>query len=460
MKEKAKTLLLLLLFFSTIYLTNGFWVRTDYNYVTAEGEADKKATKDFILPYSSLLNFSKRSHTVVYDTRQTWSVTKPYIHQALSSKSVLIEDMTKDEYGEILNKRSIVHNFPQEPNTYVLGKSIGVDKVNSISKDLERFKSIYISLDSQEPYVVFAIADQYKKVYNFDIDFSIMRKKLTEIEKNGNFPSYYPLRDILDIESLVYIPYSLDYDIPIISVKNSFDTYDLANIRRFSEKFFKKDIDYIREIVEDNGSILHIHNQEVLKFERDGEVSYFNPLQEKVMERNLYLSLKTGIDFLTSNLEEESESISLTEIEEIEFNSNLGYRFTFKYDINYFQVVNFKNQEDFITIDVFNNYVQSYNIRLREIEDFTYYYDDSIPVMEILNINYEEIAEDYSRYSKKLRAIEDYEESDYIMSLIESVELYYSNIEKDRVLNPVWVIDFGFSSYAFDIYTGKIVDKK
>ena len=85
---------------------------------------------------------------------------------------------------------------------------------------------------------------------------------------------------------------------PKIYVENEFNINDIDEIREMAERFFNKDIDYIGEIIEDSGSIIYLYNQQVLKVNPNGQIEYFNPLEESVVERNLYTSLNYAKTFI------------------------------------------------------------------------------------------------------------------------------------------------------------------
>ena len=69
---------------------------------------------------------------------------------------------------------------------------------------------------------------------------------------------------------------------PLIYVENELDVDDIDGIREIAEAFFDKDIEYLREIIEGNGSILYIYDQRVLKIYQNGLLEYFHPLEAQL----------------------------------------------------------------------------------------------------------------------------------------------------------------------------------
>lgn len=460
MKEKLKTLLLIVLFGTSLFLSREFWAGSTYSdYVQASEEENLVFENNIVRPYKFLINFSNKNHTVIYGQDNIWHLSKPYIIQALDSKNSKITNISKKDYNKLLNKSSLLLNFNTESSTYILSESLDFELNNLMAKKVPTFKSILISL-LEEPFIVLESEGVYKKIYNFDYDYKDLEEYLYRIKEKGEFTNYYAIKESLNVNSNLFIPYNLNENIPDLYLKDELDIRNLENIRDFSKKFFNKDIDYMREIVEKDNSVLHIYNEEVLKYKPDGLVEYFNPLEENVLERNLSLSLKTAIKFL-HNKYLMSEDIYLSNIEEIKCKGNLGYRFTFKYYINNLEVISKENSRDYMEIDVFNNYIQSFKKNTRYIVRKEDKLEDAISLLDIININYETFEKDY--LLKENESLEDDLRVEKVISSIDSVGLYYFEdlVEEGQVLlKPVWAVNIQDYVYLLDIYSGELLDKK
>src|SRR5690606_2243199 len=112
------------------------------------------------------------------------------------------------------------------------------------------------------------------------------------------------------------------------------------------------------EIVESNGSTIYVLNNRSLKLNVNGMLEYFHPLEESVVERNLYTSLSTAAQFITQKTTT-VEGMYLTSIDQIQSDSNLGYRLTFKYRVRGIPVLlGNRDVGDYIQIEVFNNHIR------------------------------------------------------------------------------------------------------
>lgn len=195
-------------------------------------------------------------------------------------------------------------------------------------------------------------------------------------------------------------------------------------------------------------------------------LEYYAPLDEKTFERNLYISLVTASEFLSSNLQV-PKNLYLGKIEEIESGENLGYRFTFRYRIGGLPVI-LKSDvvEDFIQLEVFNKHVTSYKRFIRKEMDINSYsvFDNEkmLSAYDIINMNYGLIRYDFiSKYNIEVEDEELIKEE--ILSSIVDISIAYldpcENKSRERLIG-VWILKMKDYTYAFDAYDGSLVIKK
>lgn len=470
-----KTLLLVVLFIMTIVLSKKLWFENfnSYTLTEASGLEEKEVEvieRNIIEPYKTLLNFGKRNHTVIYKGEKLWQESIPYISEALSSKDVIASEISQEEYKELLDKKSIVFHFPQKLTTYILAKSLGVEKANYITEDIQRFEHIYLYLLRGEQFLILDYEDKYYKISNFTIDTSKILAELKEVETSGrqdeseetDYTNYHALSTTMDIDSVLYIPYNMVEKYPYILVNEPFGKDMLKISRDYSEKFFNRDIDYIKEVREDNGAILHIYDQEVLKYSKDGVIEYFNPLQEKTQEKNLMLSLNKASQFLQKHIDK-SEKIYLSEYQDIKYKGDSkGYRFIFRYNIEGLELLDIEDRNNYIYIDVYNNNVQGFKKRIDRNLHREYTDKEAISGFELINNkeNYDIFRADYER-DHGVSNLSDEDITDNIYENFIDISLYYVNdFEKGlEVLKPVWLISSREYEYIFDLYSGGLIQK-
>lgn len=487
MKDRMKTFLLTLLFVLSIFLSKQLWFgNIKNNSLTSIASLENKEElgteeidKDLIKPYKVLLNFNKKNHTVLYKENDLWKESKEYIKEGLENSNVKVEEIDKEEYEELLDKRSIVYYFPQKLTTYILAKTLEVERVNHITEDIQKFEEVYISLSNDEKFLVLSYENKYFKIFELEIDIFELIKKFNKIEAleytaeevDKKYTNYHGLRNTMGIDSTIYTSYNMVEKYPYIFVSDQFGKDLIKSAREYSQRFFNINIDFIGEVIEDNDSILHIYDQQVLKYSRDGVIEYFNPLQEKNQENNLLLSLNRASEFLYKNISQ-SDKIHLSEYKKINYKSsgkseisksnNGGYRFIYRYSIHGLELKDINDEENYVYIDVYNNEVQSF----REIMDSNTHTEipekDALSGFELLNDenNYEEFKNDYMK-KYDISKLSDEEKTRQIYESFIDMSLYYIVDEEKgiEILKPVWSLKNKFYEYIFDLYSGELIKK-
>lgn len=459
MKDSIKSLFLLLLFLTSIFLSKHIWVSDVDNLAKkTRDENIEDIDIDLLRPYKVLVNFNKRNHTIKYGKDTIlWDESKDYIREGFTSRNISIEEIKRDEYKDYLKKKSIVFHFPKGLNTYLLGKSLNIDKMNSVTEDIAKTEYIYLSLHGKERFLILSWEDRFYKISNFSIDVRKLNEELSRIEKDARYTGYYPVTDSMEIDSLLYIPYNMLDSYPYVYMGDIDRDNYLRVARKNSEEFFKKDIDYIREVVEGSGSILHIYDKEVLKYGTDGSLEYFNPMKETIRERNLLMSLRKSSEFLQKHIDD-SGKYYLSELREIESKGNLGYRFIFKSNIDGIELLDLEDDSDYIYIDVYNSHVQRYRKYVKRDIKKDYPDEEAVSAFDILNTSYEILKEGYLEFND-IDGLGDDELVDRVYEDIEDISIYYIEDDDKRALRPVWLFETGRIAYVFDIYTGELISK-
>ena len=161
---------------------------------------------------------------------------------------------------------------------------------NDIVEKIQEVNSICFHLGNDEPFLILSKEDFHLKIFEPTIKLEALKSKISAMENIGNITYYYPMRDTVDVNNNIYIPVKMSKSIPVVYVENEINTDNIEDLRNIAELFFQKDIDYIREIVENNGSVIYLHDDKVLKINYRGFLEYIAPLEETVNERKLYIS--------------------------------------------------------------------------------------------------------------------------------------------------------------------------
>lgn len=474
-KERLKTILLLSMLCISFLLTRHLWIAMPNDLLSSfrknEVIGADYLLEDMIKPYKYLINFSNEAHTVGYADRKDylWTNTRSIMTEALSAANVESTFISKEDFAMSNERRSIVFYFPENFNTYIISRSLGITKPNHIVEDLPEIDSVYFYLGKEEPFLIFSQGDQHLKVYNLNINTDKIKEEARVIEEKRDLTYYYPMRNTLGVDSDLFISYKMTKPIPDVYVENELDPNNISEMRGLAESFLKKNIDYIGEVVEDNGSIIYLYNQEVLKISPNGRLEYFRPLEEEVLERNLYISLNTAANFLAENMGI-PKNMYLAKVEDIESEGNQGYRLSFRYRIRDLPLLLASDDlGDFVQIDVFNKNIRRYNRFIRKDMELIDDNEDNphpLSAFDIINMNINyKLLESRYRGGDTLtsNSEEDNDIKEKVLSSITNIDIAYIDLygnDRGEKLRKAWLIEFEDRVYAFDIYRGNLILEK
>lgn len=470
MKERLKTFLLVSLVGLSLILTKRLWIELPNDMFGIFSRQDGAYStsyllSDMIMPNKYLLNFNEKNHTIFYDDskHKIWTNTRRALVNILGSKDIEITNLPNDEFLTYNGNRSLVFYFPEKINTYILAKALDVKDPNLIVDTILNVNCIYIYLDKGDSFFVFSNGDEHITISSESIDLTKVKEQMTSIEALKDYNYYYSMKERLDIDNDIYIPYEMKNTLPTVYMENIIRTLKEDEKKDIAENFFSRDIDYIREIVEGNGSTIYIYDQRVLKLNINGTIEYFNSLVEAVKRRDLYLTLTTAAEFISRNANV-PKGMYLAKVEEISIDDNLGYNLTFRYRVRGIPVI-LGNLEigDIVQMEVFNDHVRTYKYYSRKDMNLAM---ENIVVerkmltsFEVMDMNYEYIVERYF-HEKGIKDTGIKPELNEIWSSIRDITLsYFDPCLKDigDELIVVWVIRTEKGMYAFDVYDGSLI---
>ena len=469
MKERLKTLLLISLVGISLWFTHKSWIEMPNRFFNVfESEKAYSSTyllSDMLAPNKYILNFNEKYHTVINNDYEKGLLfyAKDLITQGLSNKLIEISNVDEKEYHNYFNRRSIVFYFPEKVNTRLLTKILEIESPNEVMDNLSDIDNVYIFLASGDPFFIFSDGEDHFRVSVENLDTSNLKEKFKKIEADKNYNYYDSMANRFAIDNNIFIPYEMNNPIPRVFVENKIVSFTEDEKKELVETFFDKDIDYIREIVENNGSTIYVYNQKVLKLDINGTLEYFNSLENKVRKRNLYESMNTATNFLSQNTDL-ILNMYLDEIEEIEIDNSLGYRFTFGYRVGGIPVI-LGNQEvdDFIEMEVFNGEVRLYKHHIRRYmnrksEDIKLE-KKILSSFQVIDMNDQYIIEAYLR-ENKVNTKDEEDIIEEVLSSIQSIDLAYFDPSIKTIgeeLIPVWVIESEKAFFAFNVYNGELI---
>lgn len=471
MKEKLKTLLLIFLVGTSLIMTQQLWIqfpeRITKIFEPQPTYSSSYLLSDMIAPNKYLINFGKNKTTVVYDASRyrLWDSSKEAIAEVLSSKSVKIEEMEKGLTYNNLKEPSIVFYLPEKISTSIIAMAWEIKDPNRIVDAVPYIESISIVMGDGDPFFVFSGEGKHLKVYDNTIKLEEVMADLKSIEDSDDFDYYYSMSEIFELSGNdIFIPYEIRNSLPAVYVKNDLANMNNSDKETLAQRFLEKDKDYLRQIVESNGSTIYINDNRVLKFNLNGTIEYFHSLGNKVGDRNLYLSLSTAANFISQKAYS-AKGMYLAEINEIEAEDSLGYKFIFKYRVRGIPVLlGNKEVNEYVQMEVFNTQVRSYrqlfrgemNIDISQIQPN----DKFLSSFDVIDRNYNFFESEYLKTTNLTK--EELGDSiiQKVLSSIEDITIaYYDSglMEQRERLVTIWQIKANNKIYAFDAYSGKLV---
>ncbi|EOD00186.1 two-component system activity regulator YycH [Caldisalinibacter kiritimatiensis] len=476
-KERFKTLVLVSLVFVSFYLTQQVWAKLPYNLIPMSSnepieQNDNNDLLKVVSPEQYLITFG-RSHTILYselycdEKYDLWNNVKTILKTCFQDKDIKVDSIENEETIKNESIRAIEAQFTEKVPLYIFLKMLEVDEANDIFNKINEIDRIYIPLNGGN-FIVLSNGVDYLKVTSRNFDMSNISKEVVKIERNG-YTKYYSLKDYLNVESNAYM--ALDKSVKawrsVYYVKNEINVKNEAQIEQIAKEFFGKDLDYVRKIEEDNGSVIYVYNNEqVLKIFNDGIISYFNSLEHTVVERNLYISLKTAVDFISSHIGW-PDDVYLSSIDQITSDGSKGYRIVFNYRIGGNPVILDNGKiEHPIVVEVFNDQIKTYKRFVRKIDMSKLIGTNIKPILSPLDIigksdNYNLIKENYKRQTGiKNEEINKSDLREKILSSINDIYMaYYDTCRQDygQRLKSVWTININGTTYIFDAYSGECI---
>ncbi len=469
-KERAKSFLLAFLVLTTVYLVQQLWVEFPEElfgslaFGQESTDIKESVISDFIMPEKYTINFDGKNTAIIYfdEAHELWNKGKEILKVAFQAKNIKIEEMTDEEFEDIRTKRSIGYFFSNDIYTFVFGKMFDADISSSISESIRKINSIYIYLDfPRDNFIVISDKNSHIKISGVNFSDENIKNEIDKISKS-DYTRAYTVSELLVVDNVnsTYIPLEVKFNQSLVYVRKELDISDELEEKNIASLFFNRDLAYIRRIEENNGSVTYIDSQRTLKIHENGALEFFKSIEAQGEAGNPIMSLSNAIDFIDTHMGWPNDTY-LYKVEEIDFENNRGYRFTFKYKLNGLTVISEENTElNSIVVEMFNNQVKSYKRHIWEINGTVKpksSYKNMLSAYQVIDKNYGVLKSKYiGRNNINVDTMSADELDERFKLSINNASLAYYNtlVEGIKYLKPVWVIDVAGYSYIFDAYDG------
>ncbi len=487
-KERIKSVVLVVLFLVSLTLIQGIWFYLPVGgVISIANNADLQDididVTDILSPQSFFISFGGGNHTVFFSEPyevwnistppeakkevSIWDTVKPILKEYLGNEFIY-EEITVEEWERINKFKSVRMNFATGiPGDSLISALSGGnreifeihDSINTIlipATDVEQ-KNIYIGNYEE---------NRYHKLTGAIIGSEI-RLLIENIEKNVDdrgYMYYVSMKDISNVNNDVLVPLFDKTSIPSYIARNQIDVSDNANVRSIANQFFGSGFNFVKRITEIDGTYIYMYGygEKALKVNKKGILEYMekNDKEKTTPDLDFLDSLKYAVKFVEERISwpVNIENTYLSGYEEIEKESEKGYRFSFNYRLNGLPVFIPDIGEDRgIVVEIIGKQITYYR---RVVKRYGKKLDDEedterriLNIIEVLRRHSGLIKNSYVNFSQKEWNQEQIDALQ-IEELIDEIELaYYS--DRDDVLKPVWEITVDNIVYYFDLYTGE-----
>lgn len=458
---KIKNIILIAMVLVCIYLSSNVWLKLP-NFLEYKTEAGKDDNKDeavvadiweVVRPIKNVIKYNN-NYTITYsDEQDMWGKTVYAINDAFDNFHNANIDESAAFPSQYL-KFDFKTNIPVEiftGNMKIENKEVNntVKNIKNVIIDLENANSIYIyngentvkiqssSIDTQE------IAGIVKK-----LDFSS--------ETNYAFDQKIG-------EETIQVPIPLEKTaLNPVFVQSELDVFDADKINSIAKKYFKNNYDYVRKSVEVSGNtVFMFRTEKVLKINSDGLLDFYDTTAELENSSGVYENLVTAVNFTEEFLGFPKDGY-LSDVEEIEYEGNFGYRYTFSYKILKLPILFSRVRENAaLQIDVVGDNVISYKRFIRNIDESQNGKMNEIEILPAVDVIMRNL-EDKPSTSGPGEIPELKPLKKDVIKDISNIYLGYfdlSRISKEQVLRVVWVIETKDKTYIFNAITGALIEE-
>lgn len=447
-KEVLLNIILVFLIVLTIIQASLLWIKVpDLNKktMTQEQYNTEDFFKEILKPKKLIVNFGDSNHTVLYEFQNVWSEYTEVVSSIfMQLNENNIDLISAEDYLNMQSEKSIVFVFNKELTgrlfLNLIGKSPHTSSVGNIP-----IKEIYISKNN-------IVVSNSKGIYKLKINLGKDPEHIIESYNNYSNRKYKNFKELYGVNKNLYVPVDNKISYKEIYYKDEISEMEKQYKNNLASRVLDQNIDYIREITQADGTT-YVYEDRFLKILSSGMIIYENPENFETNEKNLYISLKTAVSFISSKMGITS-SLNLDKIEPIKFKTNFGYRFYFSFTEGSVPVaLSDENIKDYIIIDSYFDHIKSYKQLYRgaiKSPDEVYKDSTELTVPEIINNNIDYFISNNSEIvelNSILRSIDD-------ISFVYVDELQDS--EKTKLI-PAMKFDYKNRELFFNLKNGKFL---
>lgn len=455
--ENIKSIIIVVLMISTILLLYFFWGNKsleDFKLSDSQNNDQAIDVKELIVPSQVIISLGEDSYKLA--EKDKWSEMVAGLEKFMQSDTLIVEEITKEQYEEVMKTSSIRAKFDYQLSLSDFCFAYGI-KIGSSFGTIETVSELGYATISKESLLIY----DAKKLKYYRIIISNDAKELdlllaTLIKKES--PIYFTIGKYLggSVTNMTFIPITLKTNLYDFEYKRETFSKQNDSISMIAQSYFGETFDFIRKIEEGNGTVIYMYGygEKVLIVNTNGVIEYKEESVGTNSEVGYLVSLKTALNFIGihGDFEGYNGSKYVPYIKNVEINPNgkKGYRFTFGLEINNHRI--YYQDRDPIIIEIIENQVTYFNRDLSEfnnimLEEKKDQYKEAYSAINML-------AENYNYFKNEMGMSGTFEE---IAQRVISVEPGYAVIreenQKKGFAKAAWIVGFDGMEAYFDLYT-------
>ncbi len=463
--EFVKTLILVVLFFTTILFLYLLWsLDSESTFrlpsILSQEEVEPPQIEALLIPKSVIYSQGDGSYKLAAeDLDQSFYAALSELRTLGNSDSVLVSEVTAQQYQEaIAGYQSVIISFDyglpfnEVCSHYDINRATGFDTVefmNSISFSEAAKESIFIYDQKKDRYYRL-VADKESTVVE-DQFLSIQDELLT---------SYYTIGNISGGDNTALIPLAVSSNlIPVEYYEESEEASE--NVRQaLAESLFGENFDFVRRITDSFGNVTYMYGygQKTFFTGIDGVFEYKNATVEGI-SAGFFGDLETALSFVAmhgtwSSLDGQAIEFYLKNVQDIADERKKGYHFSFGVKI-LGQEVFYENGES-IEIEILAGQVAYYKRDVISVAPEEAYDTAPKPTQDPANVIAQNCNHIYNVMNDSMLTINSEEAFEYVADSVVSVQTGLVRVQNDQNLQPAWIIHMNNDQrFYFSLYEAR-----
>jgi regulatory protein YycH of two-component signal transduction system YycFG len=456
--ERMKSILLVVLTFSTILLLYFFWgnfTPDNWSLIDREEEVETIQIRQILIPDRIILSQGEDAYRIL--PADQWNPLREGMAEFVGGETLILEEITEEQYQAVMSRPSVRACFDYGIPLSDLAMVSGFE-ASAVYSNVDWVSEIGYGEASRESLLIRdEVGNQFYRIVT--TTEPVRLPEFLKRQQQLDSPAYFQLGTYLggEISNDTLIPVFLERNLSTFSLNRENLNQNKEELYSVAQAFFGKTFDFVRRIEEGNGTVIYMYGygQKILISQTNGVMEYKEEPVEAGKETGYAESLQIALNYITGHgaFESISGSIYTPYLKEIKplSEGKKGYRFHFGLKLEDSPL--YISGEDPLIVEIRGGQVVYFR------RDISSYDQEELAAGRELQEAYSAlnvIAENVDYFIQEMGLSGSFEE---LADQIQEMEPCYRVIrEEDDITgtaHPAWRIDFGGQEGFFDLYTAE-----